>query len=124
MEPFESIDFYRLDDLLSEEQRLIRGTVREFVEENIIPSIEQHFMDGTFPREVIPQLGELGLLGANLEGYGCAGLDNISYGLIMQELERGDSGLRSFVSVQGGLVMYPIWRFGTCLLYTSPSPRD
>jgi len=113
MEPFESIDFYRLDDLLTEEQRLIRGTVREFVEENIIPSIEQHFMDGTFPREVIPQLGELGLLGANLEGYGCAGLDNISYGLIMQELERGDSGLRSFVSVQGGLVMYPIWRFGT-----------
>ena len=113
MEAFEAIDFYRIDDLLTEEHRLIRNTVREFVDEQIIPVIEQHFMDGTFPTEVIPQLGELGLLGANLEGYGCAGLDNISYGLIMQELERGDSGLRSFVSVQGGLVMYPIWRFGT-----------
>ena len=113
MEAFESVDFYRIDDLLTEEQRLIRQTVREFVDEQFMPGIEEHFMAGTFPREVIPQLGELGLLGANLEGYGCAGLDSISYGMIMQELERGDSGLRSFVSVQGGLVMYPIWRFGT-----------
>ncbi len=113
MEPFEGLDFYRIDDLLTEEQRLIRQTVRDFVDEQFMPNIEEHFMAGTFPKEVIPGLGELGLLGANLEGYGCAGLDSISYGLIMQELERGDSGLRSFVSVQGGLVMYPIWRFGT-----------
>jgi len=113
MEPYESIDFYRLDDLLTEEQRLIRQTVREFVDERVMPGIEQHFMAGTFPAEVIPQLGELGLLGASLEGYGCAGLDSISYGLILQELERGDSGLRSFASVQGGLVMYPIHRFGS-----------
>jgi glutaryl-CoA dehydrogenase len=113
MEPFESVDFYRLDELLGEEQRLIRQTVREFVDEQVMPRIEEHFAAGTFPTDLIPTLGELGLLGANLEGYGCAGLDNISYGLIMQELERGDSGLRSFVSVQGGLVMYPIHRFGT-----------
>ncbi len=113
MEPFEGLDFYRIDDLLTEEQRLIRETVRDFVDEQFMPGIEDHFMAGTFPKEVIPGLGELGLLGANLEGYGCAGLDSISYGLIMQELERGDSGLRSFVSVQGGLVMYPIWRYGT-----------
>jgi len=113
MEPYESVDFYRLDDLLTEEQRLIRQTVRDFVDEKFMPGIEQHFMDGTFPSEVIPMLGELGLLGASLEGYGCAGLDSISYGLILQELERGDSGLRSFASVQGGLVMYPIHRFGT-----------
>ncbi len=113
MQPFESVDFYRLDDLLNEEQRLIRQTVREFVDEQVMPGIERHFMDGTFPKEVIPQLGELGLLGSSLEGYGCAGLDSISYGLIMQELERGDSGLRSFVSVQGGLVMYPIHRYAS-----------
>ncbi len=113
MEPFEGSDFYNLDDLFTDEQRLIRDTVRDFVEDQVIPVIEDCFMEDRFPDQVIPALGELGLLGANLQGYECAGLDNISYGLIMQELERGDSGLRSFVSVQGGLVMYPIHRYGS-----------
>ena len=113
MVQFEGSDFYILDDLLTEEQRLIRDTVRDFVDDQIIPIIELSFMNDRFPEQVIPTLGELGLLGANLEGYGCAGLDNTAYGLVMQELERGDSGLRSFVSVQGGLVMYPIHRYGS-----------
>lgn len=113
MEQFEGSDFYNLDDLLTEEQRLIRDTVREFVDDQVIPCIEDCFMTDRFPLQIIPTLGELGLLGANLNGYDCAGLDNISYGLIMQELERGDSGVRSFVSVQGGLVMYPIHRYGS-----------
>jgi glutaryl-CoA dehydrogenase len=113
MSQFEGSDFYNLDDLLTEEQRLIRDTVREFVDDQVIPCIEDCFMTDRFPQQIIPTLGELGLLGANLQGYDCAGLDNISYGLIMQELERGDSGVRSFVSVQGGLVMYPIHRYGT-----------
>ena len=113
MERFEGSDFYNLDDLFTDEQRLVRDTVRDFVEDQVIPVIEDCFMEDRFPDQVIPALGELGLLGANIQGYECAGLDNISYGLIMQELERGDSGLRSFVSVQGGLVMYPIHRYGT-----------
>ena len=113
MERFESLDFYRIDDLLTGEQKMVRQMVREFVDEQVLPDIEQHFMDGTFPSEIVPTLGDLGLLGANLEGYECAGLDSLAYGLIMQELERGDSGLRSFVSVQSGLVMYPIHRFGS-----------
>ncbi|RTZ89073.1 MAG: acyl-CoA dehydrogenase [Bacillota bacterium] len=113
MERFEGSDFYNLDDLFTDEQRLIRDTVRDFVEDQVIPVIEDCFMEDRFPDQVIPALGELGLLGANIQGYECAGLDSISYGLIMQELERGDSGLRSFVSVQGGLVMYPIHRYGT-----------
>ncbi len=113
MERFSGSDFYILDDLLTEEHRLIRDTVRDFVDDQILPVIEDSFMNDRFPEQVIPTLGELGLLGANLDGYECAGLDNTAYGLIMQELERGDSGLRSFVSVQGGLVMYPIHRFGT-----------
>ncbi|MDE0958209.1 MAG: acyl-CoA dehydrogenase family protein, partial [Planctomycetota bacterium] len=104
MEQFEGSDFYNLDDLLTEEQRLIRDTVREFVDDQVIPCIEDCFMTDRFPLQIIPTLGELGLLGSNLKGYDCAGLDNLSYGLIMQELERGDSGVRSFVSVQGGLV--------------------
>ena len=110
---FEGSDFYILDDLLTEEQRLIRDTVRDFVDDQVIPIIEDAFMNDQFPDQVIPTLGELGLLGANLSGYDCAGLDNTAYGLVMQELERGDSGLRSFVSVQGGLVMYPIHRYGS-----------
>jgi glutaryl-CoA dehydrogenase len=113
MEQFEGSDFYNLDDLLTEEQRLIRDTVREFVDDQVIPCIEDCFMTDRFPLQIIPTLGELGLLGSNLKGYDCAGLDNLSYGLIMQELERGDSGVRSFVSVQGGLVMYPIHRYGS-----------
>ncbi len=112
MERFEAVDFYSLDDSLGDEEKLVRRSVRDFVEDRVVPIIEGHFRDGTFPRELIPALAELGVLGANLHGWGCAGLSSVAYGLIMQELERGDSGLRSFVSVQGGLVMYPIHAFG------------
>jgi glutaryl-CoA dehydrogenase len=110
---FESVDFFQLDDLLNDEEKLVRDSVRDFVEERILPSIEDHYMAGTFPLDLVPEMGALGFFGANLEGYGCAGLNEIAYGLIMQELERGDSGLRSFVSVQGALVMYPIHAFGS-----------
>lgn len=110
---FEGVDFYGIDAMLSEEELLIRQSVRDFVEAKVVPVIDGHFRDGTFPRDLIPELAELGVLGANLEGYGCAGLNNVAYGIIMQELERGDSGLRSFVSVQGALVMFPIYRFGS-----------
>jgi len=113
MKPFKGIDYYAVDGLLSEEERLIRDTIRSFVSEQLMPRIEKHYREGTFPKELIPQLAELGTLGASLQGYGCAGLGAVAYGLIMQELERGDSGLRSFVSVQGGLAMYPIHAFGS-----------
>ena len=113
MAAFEGVDYYALDELLNDEQKLVRDTVREFVSDKILPIIEEHQRDGTFPKEALPVMGEMGLLGANLEGYGLPGLDNISYGLILQELERGDSGVRSFVSGQGALCMYPIWRFGS-----------
>ena len=112
--PFRGVDFYRIDDLLTHEEVLARDTVRRFVEDRVIPVIDEHFEKATFPRELIPQLAELGLLGGNLpEEYGCANMNNTAYGLVMQELERGDSGLRSFVSVQGALVMYPIYAFGS-----------
>jgi len=112
--PFEGVDFYDTDSLLSEEERAIRDTVRRWVDDELMPVIAEHYIDGTFPSHLIPQMGELGLYGANLpEEYGCAGLNNVAYGLIMQELERGDSGVRSFASVQGGLVMYPIFEFGS-----------
>jgi glutaryl-CoA dehydrogenase len=110
---FKGLDFADVDSLLTEEERLIRDTVRQFVTDEVLPVIERHFREGTFPNHLIPKIGELGLLGANLTGYGCAGLGPVAYGLIMQELERGDSGLRSFVSVQGALVMYPIHAFGS-----------
>jgi glutaryl-CoA dehydrogenase len=110
---FQGVDFMQLDELLNDEETLVRDTVRDFVDERVIPIIEDHYMAGTFPDQLIGEMAELGFLGANLEGYGCAGLNNIAYGLIMQELERGDSGLRSFVSVQGALVMYPIHEFGS-----------
>ncbi|HJO29629.1 MAG TPA: acyl-CoA dehydrogenase family protein [Acidobacteriota bacterium] len=113
MAAFEGVDYYALDGLLNDEQKLVRDTVREFVSDKILPIIDEHQRDGTFPVETLPGLAAMGLLGANLEGYGLPGLDNISYGLILQELERGDSGLRSFVSVQGALCMYPIWRYGS-----------
>lgn len=113
MAKFRGVDFYHLDDLLSDEQRLLRNTVREFVEAEFLPTVKEHYRNGTFPVDLIPRMGELGLLGANLDGYECAGLDGISYGLTNQELERGDSGLRSFVSVQSALVMYPIHAFGS-----------
>ena len=112
--PFRGVDFYRIDDLLSDEEILVRDTVRRFVEEKVIPIIDRHFEDSTFPVELVPQMAEMGLLGGNLpEEFGCANMNNVAYGLVMQELERGDSGLRSFVSVQGALVMYPIFAFGT-----------
>ncbi len=113
-EKFQGFDFYDLDSALSEEERMIRDAIREWVEEEVIPIIGEAYYERRFPRSLIPGLGELGVLGANLpEKYGCAGLNNVAYGLIMQELERGDSGLRSFVSVQGALVMYPIHAFGS-----------
>ncbi|MDH3270615.1 MAG: acyl-CoA dehydrogenase family protein [Gemmatimonadota bacterium] len=114
MARFEGIDFYNLDALFSEEERMVRDTIRSWVEDRLMPVIGQAYIQRKFPTELIPELGELGVLGANLpEEYGCAGLNNVSYGLIMQELERGDSGIRSFVSVQGALVMYPIFAFGS-----------
>ncbi len=113
MASYSALDFYQMDDLLSEEERMIRDTVRSFVTDEVIPIIEKHNRAATFPAHLIPKMGELGLLGANLQGYGCAGLSHTAYGLIMQELERGDSGLRSFVSVQGALCMYPIFTFGS-----------
>jgi len=114
MARFEGIDFYNLDALFSEEERMVRDTIREWVEERLMPVIGEAYINRKFPTDLIPELGELGVLGANLpEEYGCAGLNNVAYGLIMQELERGDSGIRSFVSVQGALVMYPIFAFGS-----------
>src|SRR6185503_7828220 len=108
------VDFYGLDSLLAEEERAVRDTIRAWVDEHLMPIIGECYVEGRFPRELIPGLAELGVLGANLpEEYGCAGLNNVAYGLIMQELERGDSGIRSFASVQGGLVMYPILTFGS-----------
>jgi glutaryl-CoA dehydrogenase len=106
-------DFFDLTRHYSAEERSIRDSVRAFVDARILPTIAHHWEQGTFPTELIPQIGELGLLGCNLHGYGCAGLSEIGYGLAMQELERGDSGLRSFASVQGSLVMYPIHSFGS-----------
>ncbi len=111
---FEGIDFYDVDSLLSEEERMVRDTIREWVEDRVVPIIGDAYVERRFPTELIPEIGELGMLGANLPAeYGCAELNNVSYGLIMQELERGDSGIRSFVSVQGALVMYPIHTFGS-----------
>ena len=111
---FTGVDFYGLDSLLSEEERAVRDTVRAWVDDRLMPVIGDCYIAGRFPRELIPGMAELGLFGANLpEDYGCAGLDNVAYGLIMQELERGDSGIRSFASVQGSLVMYPIFAFGS-----------
>src|SRR6478672_1089556 len=108
------LDFYDIDSVLSEEERAVRDSVRRFVDERVLPVIGDAYVQGRFPKELIPEMGELGVFGANLpEEYGCAGLNNVSYGLIMQELERGDSGVRSFASVQGSLVMYPIYAFGS-----------
>lgn len=106
-------DLYNIDHLLSEEERMVRDTVRKFVQERVLPIIGAHFEAGTFPRDLIPELAELGLLGMHLEGYGCAGMSSVCYGLACQELEAGDSGLRSFISVQGSLAMFPIWKFGS-----------
>ncbi|HEY8369792.1 MAG TPA: acyl-CoA dehydrogenase family protein [Thermodesulfobacteriota bacterium] len=113
MERFSGVDYYALDALLSDEERLVRDTVRAFVDAEVLPVIEQATREATFPRPLVKKMAELGLFGANLTGYGLPGLSNIAYGLIMQELERGDSGVRSFASVQGALVMYPIHRYGS-----------
>ena len=111
---FQGVDFYDVDSLLSEEERAVRDTVRSWIDERLMPIIGEHYVEGRFPKQLVPQMAELGLFGANLpEEYGCAGLNNVAYGLIMQELERGDSGVRSFASVQGALVMYPIYAFGS-----------
>ncbi len=110
---FRGVDYYDVASLLTEEERLIQKTVRTFVDDRVMPVIVRHYEAGTFPADLVPAMGELGLLGANLEGYGCAGLGAVAYGLILQELERGDSGIRSFCSVQGSLVMYPIHAFGS-----------
>lgn len=113
MKAFQSPDFYHIDALLDSEEKMIRQTVRNFVSNEVMPIIADCFMQDQFHKNWIPQLAELGVFGATIQGYGCAGLNYTSYGLIMQELERGDSGLRSFVSVQGALCMYPIDQFGT-----------
>jgi glutaryl-CoA dehydrogenase len=110
---FQGVDFLHLDSCFNEDELLVRRTARDFVEDNLIPIIEECFRTERFPRELVPVMGELGFFGANLEGYGCAGMSNVEYGLVMQELERGDSGFRSFVSVQSALVMYPIYTFGS-----------
>ncbi|MBN8228886.1 acyl-CoA dehydrogenase family protein [Corallococcus macrosporus] len=106
-------DLFRIDDLLSAEEKAARDAVARFVDSEVLPIIGKHFRDGTFPAHLIPGLAELGVLGANLQGYGCAGMNTVSYGLVLQELERGDSGLRSFASVQGSLCMFPIHAYGS-----------
>ena len=114
MAVFNGVDFVRIDDLFNDEEKTIRQAVRDWVEEKYLPIVEHHYEAATFPMDCIPQIAELGLLGANLPvEYGCAGIGDVAYGLAMQELERGDSGLRSFVSVQGALVMYPIYAYGS-----------
>jgi glutaryl-CoA dehydrogenase len=110
---YAALDFFAIDELFTHEERLIRDTVRELVSSRVMPTIGKHWSAGTFPRELVPGFGERGLLGPSLTGYGCAGISPTAYGLICQELERGDSGIRSFASVQSSLVMYPIWAYGS-----------
>lgn len=110
---FHGLDYYDIDELYGEEAQMARKTVRDFVSAEVMPSIGKHFTDGTFPEQLIPKFGELDLLGPSLSGYGCPGTSSMTYGIICQELERGDSGIRSFCSVQGSLCMYPIWAFGS-----------
>jgi glutaryl-CoA dehydrogenase len=109
----DGVDFYRTDELLSEEERLVRSTVARFVDERFLPIVAEHYERATFPMEIVPELARLGVFGMHLHGYGAAGMSNVMYGLACAELERGDSGLRSFVSVQGSLCMFPIHRFGS-----------
>ena len=109
----ETVDFYRIDDLLTDEERLVRSTVSRFVDERFLPVVADHYERASFPMEIVPELAKLGVFGMHLQGYGAAGMSNVMYGLACQELERGDSGLRSFVSVQGSLCMFPIHRYGS-----------
>ncbi|MBK6689618.1 MAG: acyl-CoA dehydrogenase family protein [Deltaproteobacteria bacterium] len=111
-EPFHGTDLYNIDGLLSDDERLVRDNVARWVDDRFLPVIRDHHRNGTFPTEMSKELGEMGLLGTSLKGYGCPGLSAVTYGLAMEELERGDSGLRSFCSVQGSLAMYPIWAYG------------
>ena len=113
MSHFPGVDFIRFDTLLTDQELLVRSTARRFVDDRVLPLMRDAFNQGSFPKQLIPEMGALGFFGANLEGYGCAGMNNIEYGLIMQEIERADSGLRSFVSVQGALVMFPILTYGS-----------
>jgi len=114
LQKFVGVDYFNIEDLLTEEEILVRDSVRKFVDENVIPVIEEHYQKGTFPMDLIPKLGELGVFGMTFpQKYGCAEMNNVAYGLAMQELERGDSGVRSFASVQSALVMYPIYTFGS-----------
>lgn len=114
MPKFQGVDYFDIDSLLSEDEILVRNTVREFVDDNVIPIIEKHNREGTFPVDLTGPMAELGIFGATLPpAYGCAGMNNVAYGLVMQELERGDSGVRSFASVQSALVMYPIFTYGS-----------
>ena len=110
---YEAPDFFAIDDLLTEDERMVRDAVRAWVTDRVLPGIADHYLAGTFPMELIPEMAELGLLGAGIDGYGCPGLGGVAYGLILQELERGDSGIRSFASVQGSLVMWPIRNYGS-----------
>ncbi|RPH47138.1 MAG: acyl-CoA dehydrogenase [Planctomycetota bacterium] len=113
MKKFRGVDLYDIDPLLSDEEKMVRQTVREFVDQELLPVIREAWEEGKLPKSLVPKIAEMGLLGATLQGYGCAGMNNVAYGLCMQELERGDSGVRSFASVQSGLVMYPIHAFGS-----------
>jgi glutaryl-CoA dehydrogenase len=113
MPSFSGVDFLDFDSLLSDEEKLARKSVRQFVDDEVLPIIAAHDREGTFPMNLVPEMARLGLFGANLKGYGCAEMSNVEYGLVTQELERGDSGLRSFASVQSALVMYPIYAFGS-----------
>lgn len=113
MAGYRGVDFYNVDALLTDEERMVRDSIRDFVEDRFMPVVTEHHRAATFPKELIPELGELGVYGATLTDWGAPGLNNVAYGLILQELERGDSGLRSFVSVQGALCMYPIARYGS-----------
>ena len=113
MAKFPGVDYLLIDSQLNEQEKMVRQTARQFVDDRVIPQIRDCFRDGRFPKELIGEMGKLGFFGANLEGYGCAGMNNVEYGLVMQELERGDSGIRSFASVQGALVMYPIYAYGS-----------
>src|SRR3984885_4471353 len=113
MSRFPGVDYLLIDSQFSEQELLVRQTARQFVDEEVLPVIRECFNQARFPKELIPEMGRLGFLGANIEGYGCAGMSNVEYGLVMQEIERGDSGLRSFISVQSALVMYPILTLGS-----------
>src|ERR1700686_4081122 len=113
MPRFPGVDYLMIDSQFSEQELMVRQTARQFVDERVLPLIRDCFREGRFPAELIPEIGRLGLLGATIDGYGCAGMSHVEYGLVMQELERGDSGLRSFVSVQSALVMYPIFTYGS-----------